>query len=183
MAFPGSKQRLRQRFLEQSDGQVERSLDQSDFEKAALAITRVNQVEIARLQDVGSPASGTGGQAGSPSGARSKDDVAWSHTWTGLRNAARACVDIIDPYWADRSATQGYSDPRGPVNETAEAVRSLPAGLRPSPGNAGDQQQDVENWARSAEELIAFEVIAYVSQTTVQLKTLAYYLAVAPYCC
>src|SRR5262249_1061911 len=114
--------------------------------------------------------------------------VAWSHTWGGLRNAARACVDVLDPIWLDRSPVEGYRDRAepGPVDEAAEAIRGLTAGLAepdeaaddPAPRAQGDKV--LSAWVRAAEDLIASQVVAYVSQGTVQLKGLTYYLAAAP---
>jgi hypothetical protein len=56
----------------------------------------------------------------------------------------------------------------------------LTAAAGTSEAKVTDQSQHVANWIRDAEDLMALQVVAYVSQTTVQLRTLAYYLAVSP---
>ena len=212
------------RFHTQSAGPGRRPLDDSDFEKAARAITLGNpcakdavpegseavegvlaiyQDEVARLQTI---ATGQSDTVGKGPVARTDDDVAWSRTWFGLRNSARACLDVIEPFWADRAAIQGYGDSSQPAKASAEVSQnSRPASIEPEVNSASQpakasaevsqnlppdsvepevkassQSRDVAKWIRDAEDLIALEVIAYVSQTTVQLKILAYYLAVTP---
>jgi hypothetical protein len=197
---------LRQRFLDQTAVARQRALTESDFEKAELAITKGNpgatkpvpegpkaveavlaiyQDEVAQLQADGSTSLAKDTQ--SP-GAQSNDDVAWSRTWFGLRNAARACADLIEPFWSDRSVAEGYADESADSKEPAadtpnEPVRSgnnLTASAGTSVAKETNQRQNVEHWIREAEDFMALQVVAYVSQTTVQLKTLAYYLAVTP---
>ena len=89
-------------------------------------------------------------------------------------------MDVIDPFWAERSAAEGYSDTADHATTDNPSGRNRPASLDPASSDVTDLRHVVEKWVRDAEDLIAMEVIAFVSQTTVQLKNLAYYLAIAP---
>ena len=204
-AFHDVEEELRDRFLAQPADAAWSAPPTLDFEKAACAITRGNPKadrarysgeteaesvlslyhrEIEKLPKKRRKEGETGAQE-PRSGALSDDDVAWSHTWSALRNAARACFDVVEPIWIKRSANEGYGDRSEPksVNETAGAVRSL-ATVFVSPGTETDSTADkdkaLKDWVQAAEDLIALELIAFISQNTVHLKALAYYLAIAP---
>ena len=96
-----------------------------------------------------------------------------SPTWTGLRNAARACIELLEPVWEARLASAGY----GEVAPVVEAPGAAKAGGGPPPAAAAG---GLDRWVRSAEDLVALEIVAYVGQCNVHLKNLAWYLALAP---
>jgi hypothetical protein len=149
--------------------------------EAASGILAIYQDELLGRPAGGAGAAAAGGLSGSTAGARADDDVAWSRTWEGLRNASRACVDVLDPIWLSRTPAEGFGDRAEPrrVGEAAEVDRDRPAG-RVGPDEAADGDEVLSEWVRAAEDLVALEVIALVSQSTVQLKGLTYYLAAAP---
>jgi hypothetical protein len=100
-------------------------------------------------------------------GGTSRDEIARSRTWLGLRNAARACIAALEPFWVPRTAADGFG-------KAAEDETKAPKGT----GDPHDEA--LRRWVREAEDLIALEVIMLVGQCSAHLKNLAYYLAVAP---
>ncbi len=193
---------LRARFVAQPSDESGSAVQPLDFDRAARAITRGNPEatgaepsgsaaanvisiyleEIKRLGEK-NPRAGGAEMVGMPSGALADDDVAWSVTWAALRNASRACFDVIDPLWIERAATEGYGDakePRpadGPAREVRDRAMWV---VGPDTAPTAGTEKALKEWVQAAEDLIALELIAFVSQNTVHLKSLAYYLAVAP---
>ncbi len=99
-------------------------------------------------------------------GAR-RDEVGRSPTWLGLRNATRACIAALEPFWTARTAADGFG-------EEAEAKSG------DSKTGGPDRDEALRRWVREAEGLIALEVVMLAGQCSVHLKNITYYLAVAP---
>ncbi|MFO0908710.1 MAG: hypothetical protein U0794_10180 [Isosphaeraceae bacterium] len=91
-------------------------------------------------------------------------------TWPGLRDASRACIDLLDPYWQAKPPATGFAD-------RADKPEQDDPGEFPS---VEKDETELRAWLRAAEELVALELVTFVSQIGIQLKNLATYLAVAP---
>jgi hypothetical protein len=176
---------LRERFLTRPAGATGNSEDESHFQQAVRAIQQGNPAatgEVASGSDAativlriyqqemetqisGSTARNGTAEAQVLTTVRALDDIGRSRSWMGLRNAARACVDLIDPFWADRATIEGYGDPTHP--DPADVATTRPA-------------SELDEWVEAAEDLIALQIIAFVSQCSVHLKALAIYLGIAP---
>jgi hypothetical protein len=129
------------RFAERPEGQPGGGRNDPCFREAALAIIQGNPGTVEDDPPGPMAASGIiaryqaelrGRQTG---GARAEDDVAWNHTWAGLRNAAMGCVDVLDPIRLARSPAEGYGDrtEHRPGDEAAEAAGT---GIVPKGGNS-----------------------------------------------
>jgi hypothetical protein len=91
-----------------------------------------------------------------------------------LRDTARACLDALDHLWRRLPVNESFG---GPISSPAsEASSAQPA----SPPALEDIDARLCQWLMLAEEFVATEVIAYLSQFFVQLRNLLVFLTVSP---
>jgi hypothetical protein len=99
--------------------------------------------------------------------------VGKSKTWKGLTHATKTCIDLLAPYWDCTHPTAGYREPKAEKSKTTgESIKEPPDSQRERPA--------VRAWIQSAEDLIAIWVVTFISQCSVHLRAMAYFLAVAP---
>ncbi|MDR3632966.1 MAG: hypothetical protein P4L84_03965 [Isosphaeraceae bacterium] len=101
-------------------------------------------------------------------------DVAQAPIRLGLISAAAACLRVLVPSWRFMPLQQAYAD--APLNRDVKAspaatpqAQAAPTATSPGP-----------SWRKAAEELVALEVVNYVSQFTIHMRNLATFLTVGP---
>lgn len=100
-------------------------------------------------------------------------DIPTSPTRTSLCDAATACLDILLHIWPTTPASEGYGD--GPPSRGPKPA-AVPTGAATAP----DDDEPLNRWIRSAEELVAVELATSVRQYTVHLRNLSTFLTVGP---
>ncbi len=99
-----------------------------------------------------------------------------------LRSAGGACMSILVPYWNTRTLNEGYGEsPRSKSKgaDRGESSGEAKAAITPPPHSPWNDQ--TKAWLESAEDLLALELVNFVSECTIHLKNLAMFLAVAPF--
>ena len=107
-----------------------------------------------------------------------------SATWWQLRDAARACFALLDIHWETVPPGEAYAEPGALVTiSTGSAPKSLTqpeSGIELPTASAPALSEKAQAWFRSAEDLLALELVCFVSRCTVPLGNLLKYLSIAP---
>jgi hypothetical protein len=102
-----------------------------------------------------------------------------SKTWKRLRKAALGCLELLEVYWATVPPASAFVEPGSDESKQAGAGKEAKSGSEL--GNTPpDPMKPVRDWLRSAEDLLALQVVCAISRCTIPLSNLVIYLAVAP---
>lgn len=96
-----------------------------------------------------------------------------------LTRTARGCLTVLDAFWKDLSLGEAFGDPPPKDGEESEgAAKGHTAAASTSAADPATKK--VERWRGLAEDFIALEMVAYLSQFFVQLRSLIVFLTVGP---
>ena len=105
-------------------------------------------------------------------------DPSRSVTRSRLRKATGACLSVLLPFWRSRSLEDGYGETsHPPAHEEGDRA----GGAAPEDaGGPGAWDKATRRWLEQLEDLLALQLVNFLSECTIHLKNQAAFLAIGP---
>jgi hypothetical protein len=171
----------------ESDGKIDSKIKEDLAEKAFKKFTKNETDELrkkSRLEAIGSVMLAhrdevrPGPEQSGPRGAE-KIGLGESETWNRLRNAALGCLELLEVYWETLPPAAAFVEPGSEESKKAGSSKEEKSDEEPASPASG-LSKPARDWLRSAEDLLALQVVCAISRCTIPLSNLVIYLSVAP---